>query len=107
MAEMERAYGAWPLGNDPDFQWVWGAYENDAEDDIDCTAGDVEVSFSTWADERSKTDLVLAGCSDLGTLSKVNRRSARWNLAKLLGEYARHNGHADIVRERIDGQTGE
>lgn len=107
MAEMERAYGSWPLGDDADFQWVWGEYEDDAEDDIDCTADDVEVSFSTWADERSKTDLALTGCSDLGTLSKVNRRSVRWNLAKLVGEYARHNGHADIVRERIDGQTGE
>lgn len=107
MAEMERAYGSWPLGDDPDFRWVWGAYEDDAEDDIDCTAGDVEVSFSTWVDERSKTDLALTGCADLDTLSKVNRRSARWNLAKLVGEYARHNGHADIVRERIDGQTGE
>ena len=107
MAEMERAYGSWPLGDEPDFQWVWGAYEDDAEDDIDCTATDVEASFSTWADERSKTDLALTGCFDLGAPSRVNRRSARWNLAKLVGEYARHNGHADILRERIDGQTGE
>ncbi|MBA2355676.1 MAG: DUF664 domain-containing protein, partial [Acidobacteria bacterium] len=52
-------------------------------------------------------DAALAGCSDLGTLSKVNKRSVRWNLDKLVGEYARHNGHADIIRERIDGQTGE
>jgi hypothetical protein len=28
-------------------------------------------------------------------------------LQKLIGEYARHNGHADLIRERIDGQTGE
>ena len=33
--------------------------------------------------------------------------SANDQLAKLIGEYARHNGHADITRERIDGQTGE
>ncbi len=107
MAEMERAYGSWPLGEDPDFQWVWGAYEDDAEDDIDCTVGDVDLSFSTWMDERSKADAALAEFSDLGTLSKVNRRSVRWNLAKLVGEYARHNGHADIIRERIDGGAGE
>jgi Protein of unknown function (DUF664) len=36
-----------------------------------------------------------------------NGRSVRWNLAKLVGEYARPNGHADLLRERIDGQTGE
>ena len=36
-----------------------------------------------------------------------NSYSARWNLHKLVGEYARHNGHADLLRERIDGATGE
>jgi hypothetical protein len=107
MAEMERAYGSWPLGDATEFQWVWGTYEDGAEDDIDCTVGDVDFSYSTWRDEISKTDRALAGCSDFGILSTVNRRSARWNLAKLVGEYARHNGHADIIRERIDGQTGE
>ena len=107
MAEMERAYGSWPLAADPEFQWVWGTYEDGAEEDIDCTVGDVDTSYATWMDERSKTDAALAGCSDLGTLSKVNKRSVRWNLDKLIGEYARHNGHADIIRERIDGQTGE
>ncbi len=47
MAEMERAYGSWPLGADAEFRWVWGTYENDAEDDIDCVAGDVDTSYST------------------------------------------------------------
>jgi hypothetical protein len=31
----------------------------------------------------------------------------RWNLLKVIQEYARHNGHADLLRERIDGATGE
>jgi hypothetical protein len=107
MAEMERAYGSWPLGEDPEFEWVWGTYEDGAEDDIDCTVDDTELSYLAWMDERSKTDRALAGCADLGALSKVNGRSIRWNLAKLVGEYARHNGHADIIRELIDGTTGE
>jgi hypothetical protein len=59
MAEMERAYGSWPLGDSPDFRWVWGAYEGGAEDDIDCTTADVDVSFSTWMSERAKTDAAL------------------------------------------------
>ena len=33
--------------------------------------------------------------------------SVRWHLVKVLQEYARHNGHADIIRERIDGSRGE
>ncbi|MGD8199196.1 DUF664 domain-containing protein [Ornithinimicrobium sp. W1679] len=107
LAEMERAYGSWPLGEDPQFRWVWGTYEDGAEDDIDCTVEDVDLSFLTWTGERSQTDRALTGATDLGTVSSVNGRSLRGNLAKLVGEYARHNGHADIIRERIDGQTGE
>ncbi|KUL60021.1 MULTISPECIES: DinB family protein [unclassified Streptomyces] len=32
--------------------------------------------------------------------------SLRWILVHLIEEYARHNGHADLIRERIDGVTG-
>ncbi|MEV5647396.1 DUF664 domain-containing protein [Nocardia sp. NPDC052254] len=31
----------------------------------------------------------------------------RWIRCHLIEEYARHNGHADLIRERIDGSTGE
>ena len=31
----------------------------------------------------------------------------RFWILKLINEYARHNGHADLLRERIDGRTGE
>ena len=33
--------------------------------------------------------------------------SLRWITTHMIGEYARHNGHADLLRERIDGATGE
>jgi hypothetical protein len=33
--------------------------------------------------------------------------SLRWILVHMIEEYARHNGHADLIRESIDGQTGE
>lgn len=107
MAEMEHAYGSWPLGEQRDFEWVWGTYEDDAEDDIDCGPNDVRVSVDRWHRERAETDRCLSSNDDLGALSRVNGKSLRWNLAKLIGEYARHNGHADIIRERIDGETGE
>ncbi len=35
------------------------------------------------------------------------RVSLRWVMIHLVEEYARHNGHADLLRERIDGATGE
>ncbi len=31
----------------------------------------------------------------------------RWVLVHMIEEYARHNGHADLIRESIDGQTGD
>jgi hypothetical protein len=32
--------------------------------------------------------------------------SLRWSYVHMIGQYARHNGHADLLRERIDGTTG-
>lgn len=34
------------------------------------------------------------------------RVSLRWIFLHMIGEYARHNGHADLIRERVDGTTG-
>ncbi|MGD8201086.1 DUF664 domain-containing protein [Ornithinimicrobium sp. W1679] len=107
MAELERAYGVWALGPKADLEWVWGTYENDAEDDIDCDASMVAESLRLWQEEMCKTDDALAAHPTLDQVSDGNGFSVRWNLAKLIGEYARHNGHADLIRERIDGQTGE
>ena len=32
--------------------------------------------------------------------------SLRWIVSHMIEEYARHNGHADLLRERVDGTTG-
>ncbi len=37
----------------------------------------------------------------------VEPASVRWVLCHMIEEYARHNGHADLLRESVDGQTGE
>ncbi len=53
----------------------------------------------------------LAGPDGLASLSEEfedgQRFSLRWILCHLIEEYARHNGHADLLREAIDGTTGE
>ncbi|MBM3657717.1 MAG: DinB family protein [Actinobacteria bacterium] len=48
----------------------------------------------------------------LGLLAKRSwpngeRPSLRWILVHMIEEYARHNGHADLLREVVDGETGE
>ena len=53
----------------------------------------------------------LAGPDGLGALSQGDddgeRFSLRWILCHLIEEYARHNGHADLLRQAVDGATGE
>jgi hypothetical protein len=38
---------------------------------------------------------------------EVEPASVRWVVCHMIEEYARHNGHADLLREFVDGQTGE
>ena len=49
-------------------------------------------------------------CFDLDDTFHNRRRdtdlSLRWVYVHMVEEYARHNGHADLLRERIDGATG-
>lgn len=43
----------------------------------------------------------------MGALQDGSRPSLRWVLLHLIEEYARHNGYADLLREAVDGETGE
>jgi uncharacterized damage-inducible protein DinB len=79
---------------------------DDAVHPDDTLAGAVEVYRDTWA----RVDAIVAtapnleeSCRDTGDQAPVN---LRWVLMHLLEETARHAGHADILRELIDGQTG-
>jgi hypothetical protein len=108
VTEMERAYGAWALGPKTELRWVWGEYtDGGPEWDIDCDVSMVDESRSAWEREKVAADERISEHAALDSVGAGNGRSLRWNLQKLIGEYARHNGHADIIRERIDGQTGE
>ncbi len=64
----------------------------------------IEVSDRVIAD-------ALAGPDGLSALSVEQedgqRLSLRWIVCHLIEEYARHNGHADLLRESIDGLAGE
>ncbi|SEF18149.1 Protein of unknown function [Jiangella alba] len=108
LTEMERAYAAWALGPGGPWRGVWGEYADDGPEwDFDVDASVVHESMAAWRRERALADDRIAAHATLDSVGAGNRRSLRWNLQKLVGEYARHNGHADLVRERIDGWTGE
>jgi uncharacterized damage-inducible protein DinB len=70
-----------------------------------------EEVFATWHAECAHAREVGAAAS-LDELGKKQRRtgesfSMRWILTHMIEEYARHNGHADLLRETIDGSTGD
>jgi len=65
--------------------------------------------MATWRAEIERTDRIVAAHSLDDTVPSANRGdlSMRWILWHVFEEYARHNGHADIIRESIDGAIGE
>lgn len=108
LTEMERVYAVWALGPDEALQFVYGDYEDGGPEwDLDVDASMVAESFANWERERAAADALIEQHRSVDTIGSGNGRSVRWNLQKLVGEYARHNGHADLLRERIDGATGE
>jgi uncharacterized damage-inducible protein DinB len=64
----------------------------------------------TYRDAIAASDEILAGVTDLDQLMAIpteeKRHSARWVIAHMTSETVRHAGHADILRELIDGTTG-
>ena len=64
-----------------------------------------------WRESVERSRAIAAG-TDLDTLAASALRngeqvSLRWIVLHLIEEYARHAGHADLIRESIDGLTGE
>ncbi len=108
LTEMERVYAVWALGPKADLEWVWGEYTDDGPEwDIEVDVSLLDESMVAWEREKQLADERIRACAELASVGAGNGHSVRWNLQKLIGEYARHNGHADLLRERIDGQTGE
>jgi len=68
-----------------------------------------EPNLATWRAEIARTDAIVAvrSLDDTVPNSRRGTLSLRWILWHVFEEYARHNGHADIIREAIDGAVGE
>jgi hypothetical protein len=57
--------------------------------------------------ERSRATAARHSLDDLGTHRRMGATSLRWIYVHMIEETARHAGHADILREQIDGTTGD
>jgi hypothetical protein len=84
--------------------------DDDPGQDFDRLDGDVDAAFAVWRAERDRARTIVAEAHSLDATcrSPVTGKeiSLRYILVHLIAEYARHNGHADLLRERIDGATG-
>jgi uncharacterized damage-inducible protein DinB len=67
----------------------------------------VSEAWAAWRDEVAFSDKVVAESPDLGACGKKQGVPLREVLVHMIEEYARHNGHADLLRERIDGRVGQ
>jgi uncharacterized damage-inducible protein DinB len=86
--------------------------EDDPDGDFHSATADatqVEDAFRYWREQIEYARRVVAETDLDATFVHPRRRvsmSLRWVLVHLIEEYARHAGHADFLRERIDGSTG-
>jgi uncharacterized damage-inducible protein DinB len=109
MAEVERAWFRRRVnGEDAGFLF---SSEADPDGEFDhVEEADAERDLATYLAEVEAARQAAAG-HDLDETFYHTRRevdmSVRWAYLHMIEEYARHNGHADLLRERTDGTTGQ
>jgi hypothetical protein len=88
---------------------AWLDYTDEDEDaDFDAvTAAGAAEDLETFSAHYIRTREIMAARELDDTFGKTNAYTLRWFYLYLIKEYARHLGHADLLRERIDGVTGE
>ncbi|MGI8405686.1 MAG: DinB family protein [Thermomicrobiales bacterium] len=99
-------------GNEP--QSPWNAVDWKADPDWDWHSA-AEQLHAIWQDAVARSRTLVAEALADGGMDRLARRpwpngespSLRWILVHMIEEYARHNGHADLIRESVDGETGE
>jgi uncharacterized damage-inducible protein DinB len=83
--------------------------EQDRDLDFNGAVADPEVvadAFQTWKNEIAFAEDYVDSIEDLGYVGEGDL-ALREVLVHMIEEYARHNGHADFLRERIDGRIGQ
>jgi uncharacterized damage-inducible protein DinB len=109
LAYVERWWFQWIwAGDDVDFPWTEEDPDADFRIEPDESAAQI-VAFYRAETERNRVITVEAELEAEARRKHhgEGRPRLRWVLLHLIQETARHNGHADIVRELIDGTTGE
>lgn len=105
LAEVERDWRNWVSDGDPQ-PLLYG--EGDADfDGAVAERAEVDAAYSALEREQAATDAALAEHPDLGQRLGRDQISVRELMVHRIEEYARHCGHADLLRECIDGRVGQ
>jgi uncharacterized damage-inducible protein DinB len=107
MASVERSWFHRAAG--VPFDDLYHSDDNPDGDFNDGTAESAEADFATFRAECANADALVADLPLDHTFETTRDRtiSLRWVYNHMIEEYARHNGHADLIRERLDGTTGD
>ena len=115
MAEVERGWFRRTFAGEDAAPFWYGNAHPTGDPDGDMHAGPsdtVAEALAIWHGEIAYAQNAEAGCDSLDQLATRRRRpddplaSMRWIMVHMIEEYARHCGHADLLRECIDGSTG-
>ena len=110
MADVERGWFANAWGGEG-LPYRYSRPDEPDGDFFEVDDADVEEAFDAWGVECAHSRRLLDEVRDLDALGQGVRDgqhvSMRWILTHMIEEYARHNGHADLIRESIDGAVGE
>jgi hypothetical protein len=111
LTEVEEWWFSQVFAGDEPFDLYSSADDPDA--DLHVGHADEAVVTQTWQrfDEQVGHSRAIAAGGDLDAPAarslSGNAPGLRWILVHMIEEYARHNGHADLLREAIDGAVGE
>ena len=105
LAEVERDWRSWILPGDP-LSTLYGGRDGDFDGAV-AEQAVVQAAYADLAREQAATDAALAEHPDLGQRVGTDGIAVRELLVHRIEEYARHCGHADLLRECIDGRVGQ
>jgi hypothetical protein len=109
MSEVERWWFVTVLEREP-FVMRYCDEETNRDGDFDeVDTADVKEALANFDEDCAISRAAVAAHASLDDLGERRGTpvSLRWIMTHMIEEYARHNGHADLLRERIDGKTGD
>ncbi|MBG0855853.1 DinB family protein [Streptomyces spinoverrucosus] len=105
LAEVERDWRNWIVDGDP-LPKLYGEGDGDFDGAV-AEQAVVDAAYATLEREQAATDAALAEHPDLGERLAKDGIAVRELMVHRIEEYARHCGHADLLRECVDGRVGQ